>query len=249
MVAFRRYTSLADLIDILLERKISLRDPRKWDDKNDSYYLLKYKEHKRLKTVLALCFADRVGETYHHWQVFSRGSDGVSIRFDKDCILNAFREQCKGDGGVLPSDKRVEYVDINDLQCNPRNVDDLPFLKWEPYGDEREYRILFAHSESIDGWGFKIELDWIKHVSLSPWLPPVLEKSVKAHLRSICGCSRLPIKRSRVTDFCEWQAVADSVVSNASIAPSTRAESFDPLQLAGTWPGNEPLETLLEKLD
>ena len=92
MVAFRRYTNLSDLIHILREKTIFLRDPTKWDDKNDSYFLEKYKEYKGLKTLLSLCFADNKEETYRHWRVFSSGADGVSIRFNRDQILDALEE-------------------------------------------------------------------------------------------------------------------------------------------------------------
>ena len=249
MEAFRRYTNLSDLIFILSERRITLRDPRQWDDRNDSYYLEKYKEYKSLKTLLALCFADRTGETYHHWRVFSSGADGVSIRFNKDRILNAFRKKCKGDGGFKPFDGCVKYVKISELESNPPGVDDLPFLKWSPYGDEREYRIVYANDSLHESWGFEIELEWIEHISLSPWLPAILKNSVSEHLRSICGCSRLCISRSRVIDFDRWKAVADKIEGKTPEGPSTKAESFDPIQLAGAWPGDEPLETLLAKLD
>ena len=237
MEAFRRYTNLSDLICILSERRITLRDPGQWDDRNDSYYLEKYKEYKSLKTLLALCFADRTGETYHHWHVFSSGADGVSIRFNKDRILHAFKKKCKEDGGVTPFHGCVKYAKIGELQRNPPRVDDLPFLKWAPYGDEREYRIVYANHGSLDSWGFEIELEWIEHISLSPWLPAAREEPVRTHLRSICGCSRLCISRSRVIDFGGWRAIAD------------QAGSFDPAQLAGAWPGDEPLETLLAELD
>ena len=249
MEAFRRYTNLADLIYILRERRITLRDPQRWDDKNDSYYLEKYKEYKNLKTLLALCFADKVGETYHHWQVFSSGADGVSIEFDKDKIRNAFREQCKRDGGVKPFDRRVKYAKMHELESNPPCVDDLPFLKWFPYGDEHEYRIVYANENFRESWGFEIDLDWIGHISLSPWLPAILKDSVSEHLRSIHGCSGLCISRSQVIDFDRWKAVADRIEGKAPRVPSTKAGSFDPIQLAGVWPGDEPLEELLAQLD
>ncbi len=53
--SLRRYTDLPALLHLLKHRKITLLDPSTWDDTNDSYYLLKYKERKGLKTVLALC--------------------------------------------------------------------------------------------------------------------------------------------------------------------------------------------------
>jgi hypothetical protein len=60
---FRRYTDLPSLIQILTNRKITLLDPATWDDKNDSFFLSTYKEKKKLKSVLALCFTS-ASETY-----------------------------------------------------------------------------------------------------------------------------------------------------------------------------------------
>ena len=63
--------------------------------------------------------------------------------------------------------------------------------------------------------GFGIQLEWIKHISLSPWLPGILAESLVEHLQSICGCSKLCISRSRVIDFDKWQAAADEIVQKA----------------------------------
>ena len=249
MVAFRRYTNLSDLIHILREKTIFLRDPTKWDDKNDSYFLEKYKEYKGLKTLLSLCFADNKEETYHHWRVFSSGADGVSIRFNRDQILDAFRKRCEADGGVRPFDGCVKYVTVGELEREPPCIDDLPFRKWLPYRDEYEYRLIYSNHRSCGSWGFDIELNWVEHISLSPWLPEIRAKSVIDQLRSICDCSSLRISRSRVIDFDAWKAVADRTRNGALEGRSAKVDFFDPIQLAGAWPGDEPLETLLAKLD
>jgi hypothetical protein len=66
---FRRYTNLTATIHILKSRTISLLSPELWDDRNDAYFMSRYKELKSAKSVLALCFAE-TSETYHHWRVF-----------------------------------------------------------------------------------------------------------------------------------------------------------------------------------
>ena len=50
---FRRYTSLSILLDILKEKRLTLLDPRNWDDKNDAFYMELYKSKKELKSLLA----------------------------------------------------------------------------------------------------------------------------------------------------------------------------------------------------
>lgn len=64
----RRYTDLTALIYLLRKRKLTLLDPGSWDDSNDSHYLTLYKEKRKLKSVLALCFM-QTDERYHHWSV------------------------------------------------------------------------------------------------------------------------------------------------------------------------------------
>ena len=203
---------------------------------------------QRRKDIAGALFRQQSRRDYHHWRVFSNGADGVSIQFKKDRLLEGFRRACKYSGRE-PIAGCVEYVKISELKSNHRCIEDLPFLKWAPYGDEREYRIVYADHRSFDSWGFEIELEWIEHISLSPWLPAVLEDSVRDRLNSIRGCSELCISRSRVTDFAAWKAAADKIVGRTAGGPSTKAESFDPIQLAGAWPGGEPLETLLAQLD
>jgi len=92
----RRYTHLPALLYMLNERKITLLSPATWDDTNDSHYLLRYKEKKKLKTVLALCFSQS-DETYHHWRIFSGSAAGVCIRFDQDSLRDAL-----GKGTLVP---------------------------------------------------------------------------------------------------------------------------------------------------
>ena len=89
VTSFRRYTNLAATIHMLRTQSITLLNPATWDDKNDAYFMAEYKRLKQAKTVLALCFAEQK-ETYHHWRVFSHGSDGVCIEFDKDKLLSTF---------------------------------------------------------------------------------------------------------------------------------------------------------------
>ena len=227
---------------------MTLRDPRQWDDRNDSYYLEKYKEYKGLKTLLALCFAE-ASETFHHWRVFSNGANGVCIVFDKHHIVEAFKKKCEKDG-IAPIHGCLEYVKIDKLKNNPPGADDLPFRKWFLYRDEKEYRIVCASKKSLpEDWGFKIDLGCIDHISLSPWMPATIEKTLICNLQSISDRKDLRISRSRLIDYHDWKAVADKIVRNARRAPGTDSGSFDPKQLAGSWPGDEPLETLLAELD
>lgn len=83
----RRYTNIGALLHILRTKQITLLDPNSWDDSNDSYGLSVFKEKKKLKTVLGLCFTETV-ETYHHWHIFANDVGGVCITFNKEKLLS-----------------------------------------------------------------------------------------------------------------------------------------------------------------
>ncbi len=51
-----RYTSLPYLIEILTDRHLTMLSPKTWEDRNDSFYLERYKVERKLKLILALCF-------------------------------------------------------------------------------------------------------------------------------------------------------------------------------------------------
>jgi hypothetical protein len=125
-----------------------------------------YKRLKKAQTVLALCFAD-CGETYHHWRVFSHGSDGVCIEFWKESLLSAFPQDSH------TRHREVDYRDILRLVPTepPVPVEELPFLKQTDFADEREYRVVYidenTRQETRD---YPIELSMIESITLSPWM-------------------------------------------------------------------------------
>jgi hypothetical protein len=201
-IALRRYTNLAATIHILKSRSISLLSPNLWDDRNDTYFLNSYKERKSAKSVLALCFAE-ASETYHHWRVFSHGSDGVCIEFDKDKLLFTFASNDKVRSGL------VNYRTIVDLMSDKTETDEFPFLKRYPYQDEREFRIVYTDcNQSVDFKEFGINLNAIDRIHLSPWMPLSLSKSVASALRSIEGCGSLKVSRSTLIENEKWKSAA-----------------------------------------
>jgi hypothetical protein len=206
VTSFRRYTNLAATIHMLRTQSIALLNPATWDDKNDAYFMAEYKRLKQAKTVLALCFAEQK-ETYHHWRVFSHGSDGVCIEFDKDKLLSTF----KNDNQIRQGN--VSYKLIQEVSKIRRvRVDELPFLKRRPYEDECEYRVVYVDAvEEVQFKDYRLEIDWIKRVTLSPWMSKALAKSVKETIKSIDGCSHLSVTRSTLVDNEAWKKVTTRV--------------------------------------
>jgi hypothetical protein len=203
---FRRYTNLAATIHLLRTRTIALLNPATWDDRNDAYFMAEYKRYKQARTVLALCFA-QCPETYHHWRVFSHGPNGVCIDFDKERLLAAFR----GQAGIRHD--AVAYRQIRDARAIPSvDVESLPFLKRAPYSDEREYRIVYTGEKlAAEHRAYDVPLSCIRRITLSPWMPQSLSRSVIQSLRAIEGCRRLPIVRSTLVENETWKSLTAKV--------------------------------------
>jgi hypothetical protein len=191
---------------MLRTRNLTLLNPGTWDDTNDSYFMSEYKRLKNAKSVLALCFAE-CEESYHHWRVFSNGSDGVRIEFDKSGLLAALTK----DPDVRT--EKVTYRKIEDLQRKSTiDCDELPFLKRWPYSDEREFRIVYTGlSETVEYKDYPIALGSIRRITLSPWMPRALSGSVKGVLRSIEGCSRLKVFQSTLVANEVWKGLTARV--------------------------------------
>jgi hypothetical protein len=185
---------------MLRAREITLLNPATWDDKNDAYFMAEYKRYADAKSVLALCFAECV-ETYHHWRIFSHGNDGICVEFDKARLLSTF----DSDGRIRHGDVTYKLLrEIRALKSIP--VEDLPFLKRSPYADEREYRVIYVdHDEVSEFQSYELDIKWITRVTLSPWMPRALSKSVKDTIKGINGCSKISIIQSSLVENESWK--------------------------------------------
>jgi hypothetical protein len=204
--AFRRYTNLAATLHLLQEKSITLLNPATWDDKNDAYFMAEYKRYKEAKTVLALCFAESK-ETYHHWRIFSHGSDGVCIEFDQQKLLSTFSNDPRVKHGYVTYKLLKEATSLKTVE-----LESLPFLKRYPYEDEREYRVIFVDTKgATEHQGYPIKIGWIDRLTLSPWMSKGLSDAVKRTIKSIKGCSDLKISRSTLVDNDTWKTLTSRV--------------------------------------
>ena len=198
----RRYTDIPILLDMLVNRQITLLDPASWEDRNDSFYVEKYREIKKLKTVLALCFTTKA-ETFHHWKIFAGNSGGVCIRFNADKLL-----ACLNNSSGIRAD-HVTYKLMRELKSEPPVVDELPFIKRKQYVDEEEFRIIYENRNKLyNTKDFKINLECIERITLSPWLPQSVSKTVKGVVRNIDGCNSIDLIRTGVIENRVWKNVA-----------------------------------------
>jgi hypothetical protein len=199
----RRYTEIPFIIDYLYTQQLALLDPSTWDDRNDSFYIEEYAKQSGYESVYALCLADGA-ETYHHWKVFSQGSGGACIQFDRDLLIDAVKE-CTD----LRAEK-VNYKTINQLRKNKPELNELPFLKRYAFIHEDEFRLFYA--SKVAGppiHRIAVPLSCINRIILSPWLPQTVADRVKDHIKLIPGCSTIKIYRSTLVENEDWKRFAN----------------------------------------
>ena len=198
----RRYTSLASLLALLQDEKLTLLSPGFWEDRNDAFYMSQYKTRKDLKTLLALCFSES-DETYHHWRVFTHGADGVCIHFKREALLAALPLGHQLTAGP------VTYRKIADLPRQKPRLEQLPFLKRQPYGDECEFRLVYEDKKTeMETRAFALPIRTIARVTLNPWLSPPLAAAVKRAIRSTPGCSALKVYQTTLLENETWKKAA-----------------------------------------
>ena len=203
--SLRRYTELPFLLDFLHTKELALLSPISWDDKNDSFYLDAYAKKKGLKTVFALCLTES-GETYHHWKVFSAGSSGMCIVFDKDRLLEWTKS--------IPSLRAdsVNYRTLREMTSAKLACEDLPFLKRQAFQDEMEFRLFSAPATAPEGpLRLPIPFSTIDRIVMNPWMPKAVANHVKATIRGLDECKTLKVYRSTLVDNEAWKKFASSV--------------------------------------
>jgi hypothetical protein len=192
-----RFTTLPVLLDMLSRRCITLLEPTTWEDKNDSYYLEKYKMQRKLKTLLACCFSAK-HETFHHWKVFSNGSSGVCIEFNAEKLLNTI-ESINGIQFRMVSYRLLKY------NQNP-SLGAWPFLKRKAFEDEEEFRIIYEDSVTAQiTKALPIDLEWIQKITLSPWMPKAVAESVIKVIHGIKDCEAMTVNYSTLLQSEVWK--------------------------------------------
>ncbi|MDB5532444.1 MAG: hypothetical protein JWO28_759 [Hyphomicrobiales bacterium] len=198
----RRYTNVPALLHILQNRKLTLLSPATWDDKNDAFFMSQFKRRQKLESVLALCFA-KAPETYHHWRVFTHGSDGACITFRREELV----AKLSCNAGIIA--QSVKYKLIRELNAFSPAVKDLPFLKRQPYKDEKEFRILYIDAkERFEAKEFDIDLTSIERVTLSPWMPKSLANAVRQTIHAIPGCDKIKVYQTTLLENDKWKSSA-----------------------------------------
>lgn len=210
-ISLRRYTTLPFLFDILKTKSLTLLDPRNWDDQDDSYYIELYKQHKGLKSVLVLCFAESK-ESYHHWKIYSGNSSGVCIEFRKEIFFQNLKDQGLKAG-------YVGYKTMTQFKRMPPEISQFPFTKAKAFEDEREFRIIYE-DKNQEYMTRKIPLDInsIEKIVLNPWITETVCASLKAVIGKIEGCEEIEVTRTTVTNNEKWKKLGRDLLLGPSIS-------------------------------
>jgi hypothetical protein len=195
-----RYTTLPVLLDLLQRKKLTLLDPKLWDDRNDAEVLLEYKKRKKIKNIFAACFSHG-DETVHHWKTFSNGTSGCVIEFDAVKLFALI------DAVPHIIHKKVIYKKISEIEGKEATIaiDEMPFIKRWPYRCEEEYRIIVESNNSTDTF-FEIDipLDIIKRITISQQMPEPIYATIKSYLKGLRGNPESRISRSTLYENKRW---------------------------------------------
>lgn len=220
---YRRYTSLPVLIDMLVNKRMTIVGYDTWVDANDRYSMDLYKAGDETIGFLgAYCVAKSTGQTFHQWKVFADGQSGVCITFDgakfeKFCqSLDANKYMC-GDVkyvryklSALAQEKEFSRVFSSDDRGN------LPFVKRTGFMAEDEFRIVYSSNDRDEKvHHIAIDAGMIEEIVLSPFLSDGLLDSLKSTLKSIEGCPKR-VTKARLIDSKAWKLKLDRYAAKVS---------------------------------
>lgn len=195
-----RFTTLPVLLDLLQRQKLTLLDPKSWEDKNDSEIILEYKNKKKIKNLFAICLSHG-DETIHHWKTFSNGSSGCLIEFDAKKLFAIIDK--------IPNlkHKEITYRKLSDIENKTTilKVDDIPFTKRWPYRCEEEYRIIVeSNNENETVYDIDISLDIIKRITINQQMPETIYNTIKGYLKNLNSKPESRINRSTLFENKRW---------------------------------------------
>lgn len=194
-----RFTTLPVLLDLLERKKLTLLDPKLWDDRNDYEIIQAYKKKKEIKNLFAVCLSHG-DETVHHWKTFSNGTSGCVIEFDAKKLFEIIDQ--------IPNlrHKKVTYKKLKDIEDKQVtiDIDEMPFTKRWPYRCEEEYRIIVERDSDETFFEIPIPLDIIKRITISQQMPQPIYNTIKGYLKGLRGDPSSRINKSTLYENKRW---------------------------------------------
>jgi len=194
-----RFTTLPILLDLLQRKKLTLLDPKSWDDRNDAEVILEYKKRKKIKGLFVACFSYG-DETVHHWKTYSNGASGCVIEFSAAKLLSIV------DKTPNLIHRKVEYRKLSDIEAKNSilDIDKIPFTKRWPYRCEEEYRIIAETDSDERSFEIDIPLDIINRITISQQMPEPVFATIKSYLKDLKGNPESRISKSTLYENKRW---------------------------------------------
>lgn len=156
-----------------------------------------YRKAKKAKAIYALCLTYK-NETIHHWNAFASGTSGCCIEFSPAKLIELLDRN-----NILHG--KAEYVRVRDLPKLTHSIEQLPFVKREPFTPESEYRIIVTSNKKQEACrDIDIDLDIIRKITVSNKMPETVYTSFKESLLSIAPDFRGKIYRSTLYNNSRW---------------------------------------------
>lgn len=97
---------------------------------------------------------------------------------------------------------------MRELQDSPPPLEKLPFLKRKPYEDEAEFRIIYENkTKTHRTMNFPLDVRCINKITLSPWMPAPIAKTVKEVISGLPGCDKIQLIRTGVVESSIWKQI------------------------------------------
>ncbi len=223
IVSLKRYEySIDNLFNICKSKKLTFKDYKHWQDKNDTILIDNYKQKSGNKFLRFLCL-NQGAETIHHWNTFANKGLGCCIEYDKNLLLNSIVHSLKGKksrkGFILY--KEITYLKYNNIDnfykqdrkyISNTILDDILFTKRYPYSIENEYRYVYISKNKESEINVLFEPKMIKRINIGGAVSTDIFECIKEKIKTLNGYENVKITHSKIYEYKSW---IDKIVANS----------------------------------
>ena len=197
-----KYMDLLDLFDLLKNKRLILRDPKYWEDRNDYFLIQQYLENKKIVNLFATCFTSQV-DAYHFWKIYTSKANGVCVKFKTRELFNAINLD------KFPNNFRfdsVKYRTLKDVTQSLVDINEYPFIKRLAFNAEQDARLIYEESKvALPYRLLKIDLESIKEIIVGPSVRDEYVNDCVATISSLIDGDNVKIRKSTILQSAAWQ--------------------------------------------
>lgn len=197
-----RYIDATELLDCIENKRLILRDPKFWEDRNDYFLIKQYIESRGLTNIYASCFTSN-DDAYHFWKIYANRPTGICIKFDTAKLLESIKKDSEAQCFRFDA---VQYRTLKDVTQNEVNINEYPFIKRLAFKAEEEVRLFFEQTKTdLPYRTLRIEIDSIKEIVISPLIRDEFVEGFLRIIKSVEDLSKIRIRKSTILDSPTWQ--------------------------------------------